>query len=56
MRPEKPSANKRYFVGPKGAPRGGYVLCPGGEISRGTPLENIEMMIKTAKKYGKYSR
>jgi len=39
-----------------GAPRGGYVLCSGGEMSRGTPLENIDMMIETAKEYGKYSR
>jgi len=40
----------------KAAPGGGYVLCPGGEISKGTPLENIDMMIKIAKKYGKYPR
>lgn len=36
------------------APGGGYCLCSGGEISRGTPAENIDAMISAAKKYGRY--
>jgi uroporphyrinogen decarboxylase len=38
----------------KAAGGGGFVLAPGGEVIRGTPIENIEAMIESASKYGKY--
>jgi len=36
------------------APGGGYILSLGGGPSMETPEENIQAMVKTAKKYGKY--
>lgn len=38
----------------KAAPHGGFVLGPGGDIFKGTPLENIDAMIRAVVKYGKY--
>ncbi|OGP99757.1 MAG: hypothetical protein A2026_04275 [Deltaproteobacteria bacterium RBG_19FT_COMBO_46_12] len=37
-----------------GAPGGGYILSLGGGPSMETPEENIEAMVKAAKKYGRY--
>jgi uroporphyrinogen decarboxylase len=33
---------------------GGYILSSGGVLNRGTPPENIDTMIASAEKYGKY--
>ena len=37
------------------APSGGYILSPSANVSLGTNLTNYFVMIKTAKKYGRYS-
>lgn len=37
-----------------GKPGGGYMLTTGSGMAAGTPLENIETMIKAGEKYGKY--
>jgi uroporphyrinogen decarboxylase len=37
-----------------GAPGGGYILSLGGGPSMETPEENMEAMVKAAKKYGRY--
>jgi len=37
-----------------GKPNGGYILTTGSGMARGTPEENIEIMIGAAEKYGKY--
>jgi uroporphyrinogen decarboxylase len=37
-----------------GAPGGGFILSLGGGPSMETPEENIEAMVRAAKKYGKY--
>lgn len=37
-----------------GGPGGGYILSLGGGPSMETPLENIEAMVRGAKKYGRY--
>jgi len=37
-----------------GGPGGGYILSLGGGPSMETPEENIEIMIRAAKKYGRY--
>lgn len=37
------------------APGGGYVLSPSANVSLGTNLTNYFVMIKTARKYGRYS-
>jgi len=42
---------RQIEVGKEGS---GYVLAPGGAISRGTPEANLDMMIRAAEKYGKY--
>ncbi len=36
-----------------GKPNGGYILTTGSGMDRGTPEENIEIMIRAAEKYGK---
>ncbi len=38
----------------KAGPGGGYILSASGCLSEGTPLENIEAMVRTAEKYGHY--
>lgn len=38
----------------KGKPGGGYMLTAGSGMAAGTPLENIEAMIKVGEKYGRY--
>lgn len=37
-----------------GGPGGGYILSLGGGPSMETPLENIDAMVRAAKKYGRY--
>ncbi len=37
-----------------GKPEGGYMLTTGSGMAAGTPIENIETMIKTGERYGKY--
>jgi len=37
-----------------GKPGGGYMLTTGSGMAAGTPLENIETMVKAVEKYGKY--
>lgn len=36
------------------APGGGFILAAGDQIGYDTPLENVKMMIATAKEFGKY--
>ena len=36
------------------APGGGYVLSSSNTIHSGVKLENVQAMLKTAKKYGRY--
>lgn len=43
----------RYQI-ERGKPNGGYILTTGSGMARGTPEENIEIMIKVAEKYGQY--
>jgi uroporphyrinogen decarboxylase len=38
----------------KAAKGGGFVLAPGGEVIRGTPPENVEAIIESTAKYGRY--
>ncbi|HIQ05000.1 MAG TPA: hypothetical protein EYH31_04790 [Anaerolineae bacterium] len=38
----------------KAGPGGGYILSASGCLSEGTPLKNIEAMVRAAEKYGRY--
>ena len=38
----------------KAGPGGGYILSASGCLSEGTPLENIEAMVRAAERYGRY--
>jgi uroporphyrinogen decarboxylase len=38
----------------KAGPGGGFILSTGGGTNIGTPLENIEAMVRAAEKYGRY--
>lgn len=38
----------------EGAPGGGYILSASGCLSGGTPVENIDAMVRAAEKYGRY--
>lgn len=38
----------------KGKPGGGYILSASGCLSGGTPIENIEAMVNSVEKYGRY--
>lgn len=38
----------------KAGPGGGYILSASGCLSEGTPLENIEAMVQTADRFGRY--
>lgn len=35
---------------------GGFILGSGCELPKNTPHENLEMMVRSAEKYGKYTR
>jgi uroporphyrinogen decarboxylase len=37
-----------------GGPGGGFILSPGCEVPRDTPLENLEAFVQAAKTYGRY--
>jgi uroporphyrinogen decarboxylase len=38
----------------KAGKNGGYILSSGGELARGTPVENVHAMLLTTSEYGRY--
>jgi uroporphyrinogen decarboxylase len=51
--PEDVEAECREMIR-KAAPGGGFILSASGCLSEGTPFENIEAMVQSAKVYGRY--
>jgi uroporphyrinogen decarboxylase len=51
--PEEVDEECRQMI-EKGMPGGGYILSASGCLSGGTPIENIEAMVRSVEKYGRY--
>jgi uroporphyrinogen decarboxylase len=51
--PEEVEAECRDMIA-QGGPGGGYILSASGCVSEGTPLENVEAMVRAAEEYGRY--
>jgi uroporphyrinogen decarboxylase len=54
--PEQVAAEIRRLIDLLDGPQGGYLMAPTNSIMPDTPLENIEIMYRTAREYGRKKR
>ena len=54
--PEEVAAEIRRLIDLLDGPQGGYLMAPTNSIMPDTPLENIEIMYRTAREYGHEKR